>query len=109
VSRDVTSPESSEVLHVVAECPVCPGAGCVVALKSAESGKLVYFAPCCGIAWWQPPLSGRIDEIKSLADLGVRVVTLPSAADIRTSGSEILRAEPFDRWAADIPLDKHRE
>jgi len=94
----------ANVLLVVADCPASPGVGCVVALKSVPSGKLVYFAPCCGLAWLRPPLTGRLDEINSLADLGVITVTLPTEAELRSSAIDIVRTEPLEAWQADIPL-----
>ncbi len=91
---------------VVAECPVCPGAGCVVALNVVGDAKLVYFAPCCGIAWWEAPLHGRIDQITSLADLGVATVALPTKGEVEAEGLRVLRQEPLDAWADTIPLAK---
>jgi hypothetical protein len=93
-------------LFVVAECPVCPGAGCVVALKSIETGRLVYFAPCCGIAWQHAPLDGRLDKIESLADLGVATVSIPTSDEVTSAGLRVLRDESLDIWSETIALPR---
>lgn len=92
-------------LYFVAECPASPGFGGVIALLSTTGSRLVFFAPCCGIAWRQAPVDGRLDEIASLADLEPSGVRLPSLPEIRAEAPAIaiLRDEPLDRWTADIP------
>jgi hypothetical protein len=92
-------------LFVIAECPASPGFGCVVALKAVSTGRLVYCAPCCGIAWRKPPLSGRLDEISSPEQLELGPLAIPTLEDLRTAGVDqlIIRQEPLDRWVRDLP------
>jgi hypothetical protein len=97
---------SEDVLFVIAECPASPGFGCVLVVKALSTGKLIYFAPCCGIAWKEPPFEGRLDEIHSLEDVEPSGVTLPTWVDLRAADIEMLviRTEPLQRWGDDIPL-----
>lgn len=92
-------------LYVVAECPASPGFGGVVALLSTATGRLVFFAPCCGIAWRDAPVDGRLDVVTALPDLEPDGVRLPSRAEVGAAAPtlEILRDEPADTWLADIP------
>jgi hypothetical protein len=58
--------EKPKPLLVVAECPVAPGFGGFVVLTSIATGAVVFFAPCCGVAWPTLPPAHRVDEIHSL-------------------------------------------
>jgi hypothetical protein len=102
--------DSENTLYVIAECPASPGFGCVVVLKSHSTGKLLFFAPCCGIAWDEPPFGGRLDEIRSLEEVEPGSVTLPTSFDLRAAGLDlfIIRTEPLHRWDADIPVTYNR-
>lgn len=95
----------SERLYFVAECPASPGFGGVVVLRSTASGQFIFFAPCCGIAWREVPVEGRLDVITSLADLEPAGVRLPSLAEVRAEAPalKIIRDESSDNWSADIP------
>jgi hypothetical protein len=92
-------------LYVVAECPASPGFGGVFVLRSATTGRLVFFAPCCGIAWREAPLDGRLDVIDSLSDLAPGGVLLPSLPEIHIAAPSltIVREELADNWIGDIP------
>ncbi len=92
-------------LYFVAECPASPGFGGVVVLRSMSNARFVFFAPCCGIAWREPPLRGRLDQIHSLAELEPSGVRLPSPLEIRNEAPTlaILRDEPADPWTAYVP------
>jgi hypothetical protein len=96
---------ASDVLYVVAECPACPGVGGVVVLKSEVSGALVFFAPCCGTAWPEPPFDGRLDEIHSIEEIAPGRVEVATPADLRANNLELLviRTEPLQRWEVDLP------
>jgi hypothetical protein len=65
----------------------------------------VYFAPCCGIAWREPPLHGRLDEINSLQQVDPGPVTLPTREELSDAGVDrlVVRTEPLDDWVEDIP------
>lgn len=94
-----------ESLLIVGECPVAPGFGGVVALRSVATGAIVFFAPCCGVAWPALPPQDRIDEINRLDDIAQGPVALVSRADLAglAPGLAILREEPLDDWILDIP------
>jgi len=95
----------SSRLYIVAECPASPGFGGVVALLSLTSDRLVFFAPCCGLAWHSAPIDGRLDSINTLESLEPRGVRLPSVANLATNAPSltVLREEPLHSWIADIP------
>lgn len=82
-------------VYFVAECPASPGFGGVVVLRSTTDGPLLFFAPCCGLAWNEVP-TRRLDTIASLAEIAPGNVRLPSLPEIRSPAPElrILRDEP---------------
>jgi len=99
-----TRPES-ETLLVVAECPVAPGFGGVVALTSVATGALVFFAPCCGVAWTTLPRADRIDEINSIDDIAPGGVSVLNRAELAAlaPGLAVVREESLADWILDIP------
>lgn len=92
-------------LYFVAECPASPGFGGVVVLHSITMPRLVFFAPCCGIAWREVPSDRRLDAITPLTALEPNGVRLPSLREIQHAAPTlaIIRDEPASTWLADIP------
>ena len=99
-----TNPKGESLL-VVGECPVAPGFGGVVVLTNVATGKVFFFAPCCGVAWRTVPPSHRIDEINSIDDIAPGAVALVSRADLAVlaPGLVVVREEPLADWILDIP------
>jgi len=101
----LVSGTSEPVLYVVAECPVDSGG--VVALKAALTGKIIFAAPCCGIAWREPPLSGLLDEVTAIVDVEPGPMIPATLAELTKAGLEkkILRTEPVEDFPGleDVP------
>ena len=94
----------AESLLVVGECPVARDGG-VVALRSVATGAIVFFAPCCGVAWPTLPPEDRIDEINPLDQIAPGGVALVSRAQLAAlaPGLVVVREEPLADWILDIP------
>lgn len=84
-------------LYSVSDCPVCADSGAVLLLKAYGSGQTVFVCPLCGVAWREPPLDGRIDEIATLESLAPDGVTVPTSAEALSTGLTLTEV-PFDRW-----------
>jgi hypothetical protein len=97
------SASSEPPLYVVCECPVGCGMMGVLALKIVSSGKLVFFAPCCGLAWREPPLHGRVDETNAMETVEPGPLVLPSLDDLRKANLVVIRTEPLADWHLDMP------
>ncbi len=95
--------DEAPLIYTVCNCP-CDG-GPVVALKASDTGKPVYFAPCCGIAWPEAPLHGRLDVLLSFEDIAPAGVLVATLADLRAGGMQghVTGTEPLERWRDDIP------
>ncbi|CAN5919348.1 hypothetical protein BH11MYX4_BH11MYX4_28190 [soil metagenome] len=95
----------AESLLIVGECPVAPGFGGIVVLTSVATGKVFFFAPCCGVAWNTLPRSDRIDEINTLDDIAPGAIALVTRANLATyaPGLAVVREEPLADWILDIP------
>jgi len=100
----VSSISRPHLLLVVGECPVARDFG-VVVLKSVATGKIFFFAPCCGVAWPTLPPEDRIDEINPIDDIAPGAVALVSRADLAAlaPGLVVLREELLADWILDIP------
>src|SRR5262249_7485506 len=104
------SPRNAEpVLYVVSDCPVCPGFGSVVILMNPETRRLVYYSPCCGIAFRDVPVMGAIEYELSLSQVDPGPVVLPSLDDIRKGRQQhlVVRTEAVSQWLDDIPLGRY--
>jgi len=94
-------------IYSVGECPVCPGAGAVLALQAADSTP-VFYCPSCGTAWREVPDPTRIDSVDRLARLapnGVRALTREEVARAGLQIVEVLKASEIDdelRQALDV-------
>jgi hypothetical protein len=75
--------------YSVGECPVCPGAGYVLALRAAETNQLVFYCPSCGTAWSEVPDPSRVDSVSQLTDLAPRGIRPLSTDEIHASGLSI--------------------
>jgi hypothetical protein len=91
-------------LLIVGECPVLCGMVGVVVLRSIATGRLVFFAPCCGLAWHLPPRD-RVDEIHSLDDIEPGSLALPTREELAALAPAlvVIREEPVDDWIEFLP------
>jgi hypothetical protein len=87
-------------LYSAGECPVCADSGAVLLLREADSETIVFFCPLCGVAWKEPPLDRRVDEVASLETIAPNGVTLPSEAEAWGTGLRLTEVSVED-W---LPL-----
>jgi len=92
-----TNGSDKQWLYSACDCPVCFDSGAVLLLRASSSGRMIFFCPLCGVAWREPPLDRRIDEILSLEDLAPNGVTLPTASEALTTGLD-LTTVPLKVW-----------
>jgi hypothetical protein len=78
--------DADGALYSVGECPVCADSGAVLLLKAADTGRLVFFCPLCGVAWGQPPADRQLDEINRLDAFAPSGVMLPTRAEALRTG-----------------------
>lgn len=85
-------------LYSVGECPVCPGAGYVLALRT-DDGRSLFYCPSCGTAWPAVPDPKRVDTVARLADLaphGVYALTREEVAGLGLKVVEVLARTDVD-------------
>src|SRR5678815_4377075 len=83
-------------LYSAGDCPVCADSGAVLCLKTAQSGRLIFFCTGCGVAWWTPPPVRTLDEINSLKNLAPEGVRFPSDLEVLDSGFDLFLVEEID-------------
>ena len=91
-------------LHAVGACPVDEGPLLLLCDRTPCAGSAwVILAPCCGVAWREHP-RGRVDDIQTLADLGVRRGAIPTPGEIVGTPWEamVTGTRPVDYWERDI-------
>ena len=72
--------------------------GCEGLLLKARGLQRVFFGcPLCGVAWSEPPETGRLDAILSLTDFAPSGVELPTAEEVRRAGFALSEVS-FDTW-----------
>ena len=95
-------------LLCIARCPVGCGMSDVVALKSA-SGRLVFFAPCCGLAW---PEDAEID-LDTMQGLDAAEAPFVAANEEEVLAAprnrRVLGSARIEDWRLDIPGLVERE
>ena len=90
----------AEEIYSVGDCPVCPGAGNVLALRRRDSGAPVFYCPSCGTAWHHVPDPARVDSVARLVDLapnGVKAQTRGEVVDAGLSINEVLEISDVDK------------
>lgn len=76
-------------IYSVGECPVCPGAGNVLALLATDLSR-IFYCSSCGTAWHQVPDPMRVDGVQRLADLAPNGVRALTREEVTASGLKIV-------------------
>jgi hypothetical protein len=85
------------MLYSAGPCSVCGVAGDALFAKDAQSGKLFFFCPSCGVAWPRPPEPYRVDSIDPVESLAPAGIVMPTRDEIRAASLEhLIQAEVAD-------------
>jgi hypothetical protein len=90
-------------LFQVAQCPIDYGP--VFALKG-RAEKLFFYAPCCGVAFTEPP-DETWKDVLTLSDFAGACVQLPTRPELAAAGfgGASVSESPHWDWAWDIPVE----
>lgn len=93
------SEAATRMIYSVGDCPVCADSGAVLLLKAVGSDRMVFLCPLCGVAWREPPVDRRLDEVETLQDLAPNGVALPTVSEATATGLALTEVA-FDDWSA---------